>query len=81
MNALLQPQFVRLLDVTIAGPFMLWLASHPRALTRNERLLLGILGAATVGYNLMRYFQTQRTVADYFQEQKQSDDAAQILNP
>jgi len=64
VNDLLKPQFVRLLDVTIAGPFMLWLASHPRALTRNERLLLGILGVATVGYNLMRYFQAQRAVAD-----------------
>lgn len=71
MNALMKPQFVRLLDVTIAGPFMLWLASHPRALTRNERLLLGILGAATVAYNLTRYFQ----------EQNRAPDATQIINP
>ena len=43
---------------------MLWLASHPRALTRNERLLLGILGVATVAYNLARYFQEQNAALE-----------------
>ena len=47
-------QEVRLADVFLIGPFMVWVALRGR-LTDLERLIMGFLGAATIAYNLYNY--------------------------
>jgi len=51
-------QEVRLADVFLIGPFMVWVALRGR-LTDLERLIMGVLGAATIAYNLYNYRRNQ----------------------
>jgi len=49
-------QSIRLLDVFVLGPWLIWLgARDTAALTQRERTLLTLAGAATVGYNARNY--------------------------
>jgi hypothetical protein len=54
-------QEVRLADVFLIGPFMVWVALRGR-LTDLERLIMGVLGAATIAYNLYNYRRNQKSV-------------------
>jgi hypothetical protein len=47
-------QNVRLADVLILGPYMLFLAAKGR-LSANERFMLGVIGVSTIIYNWNNY--------------------------
>ena len=47
-------QMVRLVDVFVLGPFMIWTASR-KHLPPLSRLLLGVSGLATIVYNGVNY--------------------------
>lgn len=56
MNAELgKSQQVRLLDVFVLGPFMVWFAYEARDVPDWARLALGLSGAATIAYNARNY--------------------------
>lgn len=58
----MKPQSVRLIDVLILGPLMLYIAARRGTrLTRTERAFLGVTGAATIGYNLANYVSVEKT--------------------
>lgn len=44
-------QDVRLMDVFLLGPLMLYFASQGRLLSREERIVLGMVGLGTILYN------------------------------
>ena len=48
-------QSVRLLDVLVLGPALLWIATRGRQLSGVERLVVGAIGAGTILYNLRNY--------------------------
>jgi hypothetical protein len=50
----MKSQQVRLFDVFILGPAMMWIASRPR-LTNVQRIALFAAGAGTVLYNWRNY--------------------------
>ena len=54
MKEFKKSQQVRLWDVFFIGPFMLWIA-YKGKLTTLDAIILGSLGALTVGYNLYNY--------------------------
>jgi len=51
----MKSQDVRLLDVFVLGPFMLYAALKPARMTGLERAALAIAGVATVLYNWQNY--------------------------
>lgn len=55
----MKTQLIRLVDVFVLGPFMLYAATLPR-LSRTQKTALGIIGAATVIYNLVNYLETRK---------------------
>ena len=54
-------QEVRLADVFFIGPFMIWVALKG-SLTDVQRLIMGVLGAATIAYNLNNFRRNQKSV-------------------
>ncbi len=54
MNEFQKAQNVRLLDVFFIGPYLLWIAYRGRV-TGWDKLILAVLGSATIGYNLRNY--------------------------
>lgn len=57
-------QDVRLLDVFVFGPMMIWAAYTPR-MTGTERLALAIIGAGTILYNGLNYLEIQKQRRNY----------------
>jgi len=53
-------QGVRLLDVFVVGPFMLWAAVEGRELGPTGRQFLGLLGFLTISYNAANYLEMRR---------------------
>jgi len=51
-------QNVRLFDVLLLGPWLIYLASKGN-LTKEQRVLLAIAGAGTVVYNARNYYLTR----------------------
>ena len=51
----MKAQSVRLVDVYLLGPFMVWAAYKSTDLPNWARLTLGISGVATVAYNARNY--------------------------
>lgn len=64
----MKSQSVRLLDVFLIGPFMLYAAKKGR-MTNGERLFMALLGVATIAYNARNYYLVE-------QEKGQIDAAA-----
>lgn len=56
----MKTQLIRLIDVFLIGPFLIHGGLRPRHLTRNEKMLLALIGAATVLYNLKNYLETRQ---------------------
>lgn len=54
MNEFKKSQEVRLWDVLFIGPFLLWIA-FKGSVTPLDAIILGLLGALTIGYNLYNY--------------------------
>lgn len=48
-------QNVRMLDVFLFGPFLLYIVFKKEPLTKLEKVLLGTLGAGMMYYNGIRY--------------------------
>ena len=57
----LKSQEVRLLDVFIFAPFMLYSASQIPAEYRAARTLLALFGGATLSYNWVNYLRAQES--------------------
>lgn len=58
-------QDVRLVDVVLLGPFMMWAARESRDLPEWARAVLFISGAATVAYNGRNYLVEKELEKDY----------------
>ena len=56
----MKAQGVRLLDVFVVGPFMLWAAVEGRELGPAGRQFLGLLGLLTIAYNGVNYLEVKR---------------------
>lgn len=56
----IKPQIVRLYDIFVYGPLLLFLATRKRKLADWEKLALLALGAGTVVYNLRNYLEIER---------------------
>ena len=56
----MKAQGVRLLDVFVVGPFMLWAAVEGRELGPRARGFLGLLGLLTISYNGVNYLEVKR---------------------
>jgi hypothetical protein len=54
-------QNVRLLDVFVLGPFMVWAAMHPKVLPGWARIALAVSGVATIQYNWENYKRIRQT--------------------
>lgn len=50
-------QFVRILDIILYGPFMVYAATTTK-LTKNERIALSLLGFSTIVYNGNNFVKT-----------------------
>lgn len=50
-------QAVRVLDVVVFGPVLLWVAAQRRSLTEWERWAVGLIGLGTILYNWWHYAQ------------------------
>jgi len=48
-------QQIRLIDVFLLGPYLVWLASRPGTMTKGHRLILTGIGLATIVYNWTNY--------------------------
>lgn len=55
MKELNSVQSVRLIDVFLLAPFMVYVANKSGSITRNEKLLLTVAGILTAVYNGRRY--------------------------
>jgi hypothetical protein len=53
MSDLIKPQSIRIIDVLLLGPFMIYAAMRLEGWTRAG---LGFVGAATIVYNLRNYW-------------------------
>lgn len=56
----MKSQSVRLVDVFVLGPFMLWAGSQTRGLPEWARAALLVGGLATVLYNAQNYLEVER---------------------
>lgn len=55
-------QWVRLVDVFVYGPFLIYIGLHPNhVLSLLERVFLVFIGATTVTYNLRNYLGSRET--------------------
>ena len=54
-------QNIRMLDVLVIGPFMIY-ASQTAKLNTFERNILFVLGVATIIYNGKNYYETKRNL-------------------
>jgi hypothetical protein len=59
----MKSQGVRIVDVLVLGPFMVWAATRPRALPGWARAALVVGGVATIVYNLQNYVDTASSAA------------------
>lgn len=53
LSLIAKPQFIRLIDVFIIGPYLLWLSKDYKDF--NKQLLI-FFGATTIGYNARNYY-------------------------
>jgi len=53
-------QSVRLLDIFVLGPAMIYLATRARPLSAQERTLLLVTGVGTVAYNWSNWNETRK---------------------
>jgi hypothetical protein len=51
----MKTQTIRLLDVFVLGPFMVWYAMQSRDMPNAARWALGIAGVLTITYNANNY--------------------------
>ena len=51
----MKTQTIRLVDVFLLGPFMLWVATRKTAVPTPARIILGVSGIGTVVYNGINY--------------------------
>ena len=64
LDAVAKPQYVRLIDVFLLGPALLYTAT---ILSRDRPLLhlfLAVAGAGTIYYNARNYLDIQRRIAE-----------------
>lgn len=59
----MKPQGVRLVDVFLLGPFMVWVGARPGALPEWARALMVVSGAGTIVYNGANYLANQEQKA------------------
>jgi len=59
----MKTQLIRLVDVLVLGPFMIYAARRPR-LNALEKTTLTAIGAATVLYNLANYLAERKRESD-----------------
>ena len=58
----MKTQLIRLADITLIGPFMIYSAMRPK-LTNSEKLILTGLGIATILYNGINYLKNENKKA------------------
>lgn len=58
----MKTQLIRLADITLIGPFMIYAAMRPK-LTNPEKLILTGLGIATILYNGINYLKHENKKA------------------
>lgn len=56
----MKTQAVRMFDVLLLGPWLVWLAARRRPLSDLDRALLAIAGVGTVIYNARNYARAAR---------------------
>lgn len=59
MEPIVKPQTIRLLDVLVIGPLMVWGAFALRRVHPVGAAALGAFGLTTVGYNTMNWFRVR----------------------
>ncbi len=60
---MLKSQTVRLIDVAVIGPAMVWAGVDLRKSRPWLAVLLGVFGVATIGYNARNYMRYQQLTA------------------
>jgi hypothetical protein len=48
-------QRIRLIDVFLLGPYLIWVANRPNRLRHTDRVLITGIGIATIVYNWTNY--------------------------
>ena len=61
----MKSQTVRLIDVFVIGPAMIYIGNRPSDLTDLERFFLVVTGAATIWYNGKNYLDNRNQVTTY----------------
>jgi len=51
----LKPQGLRLFDVFIRGPYLIYLSNKKKNMTKNERKILMVMGISIIGYEGFNY--------------------------
>lgn len=59
MEPMLKSQTVRLIDISIYGPYLIWVASKGN-ITKLDKVLLMALGVGTIIYNFNNYEKYKR---------------------
>ena len=57
MNEVQKTQEVRLFDVFIIGPFLMYMGMKSGKMTSNEQIILALFGLGTILYNGKNYFE------------------------
>ena len=65
-------QSVRLYDVFLLGPFMIWAATQSKPLPRWAKATLFVSGVATIIYNLNNYGRVEAVLQEQIRQQARS---------
>lgn len=57
----MKSQEIRMVDVLLLGPFMLWMASRPAQTPPWARAVLGVAGLLTITYNGENWLRGERS--------------------
>ena len=60
VKELSKSQFIRLLDVFFIGPFLFYIGSKAKGLTKVERTMVYIIAGATIYYNGKNYLTNKK---------------------
>lgn len=60
MGRVLKGQQVRLVDVFVLGPFMVWFADQAHGVPQWARTTMAVAGLATIVYNGANYLEARR---------------------
>lgn len=60
--AVRKAQWLRLVDVFLFAPGMIWFASLDRPLTKNEKILVMFFAMNTIAFNAANYFKNRETM-------------------